>query len=447
MVGARPDRSAPSSKKRRDGLLAGLPLMWSDWRDRRKRRQTPRKTKAPSRSLAKDLWNEYGRSALIVTAILVLLAGSVALVIQFSGWIWQSGQLLTITKPDGGTITSKGITCGTGGSNCSTTHSDGDSVELEAKADDGFAFSGFTGDCAPTGRTAMTGPRTCGATFEAIGKGGPVGAVWTLQIKAPKGGTILAAGDIQCGALASACSADLPAGVPVQLYTVADTGFTFVTFTDDCAPSGQTIMTQPRTCSATFTPSVLVAEGPRNAPADVPVRPVRPPPIVAPEPTRGPDPPQTTSPTSPQPTPTAPGPASPAPVAAPDGPVKPVITAEEHAKKEIPGLLKEYCDGFAARDPARIQKVYPAANLRNLNEQFRQYKSLTCTIAGPPEFVELDATGGTAKIEVGMKQVIETRSGGAPKIMELIVEAGLLRPDDRSLWRIGTAVHKTKPKP
>src|SRR4029453_8821265 len=103
-------------------------------------------------------------SALIAGALVVMMAGAVLIAMQFGGSIWTSGHLLKITTPVGGTISSAGIRCGTGGSDCSTTHREGDAVELIAVPDEGFSFSGFTGDCAPAGRTAMTRPRTCSAT-------------------------------------------------------------------------------------------------------------------------------------------------------------------------------------------------------------------------------------------------------------------------------------------
>jgi len=134
------------------------------------------------------------------------------------------------------------------------------------------------------------------------------------------------------------------------------------------------------------------------------------------------------------------------PVAA-TAPAPPPITPEAHAKNEIPGIVKEYCAGLEALEPARIQKVYPSVNVRALQEQFRQYKSLKCMLTGPPEFVQLDAVAGTAKVEVGVKQTIEMRSGGAPKTLETIAETTLSRPELRSSWRIGNVVHKAKPKP
>jgi hypothetical protein len=380
-------------------------------------------------------WTQYKRSALIVGIIAVLAVAAILVGMQLTGWFSPAGQLLTITKPMGGTISSSGIKCGTRGSDCSTTLATGEPVELEAVADEGFAFSGFTGDCAPTGRIMMTLPRTCGAAFEMLSKTAPA-AVWPLTITPPKGGTILAAGDIQCGTLDSRCSANIPDGAPVTLHAQADPGFTFLTYTGECAPTGNTLMTGPRACSATFVPSVS-EKTPSTATAGVPrssrVATVNP--VIVDKLT-----------TSTAETPKDPPPGPPVTVAVGEAP-KP-ITNEEHAKKEIPGVIKEYCAALEALDPLRIQNVYPSANVRELREQFRQYKSLKCTITAPPEFIELNADGnvGTARVNVGVKQILEMKSGGAPKTLETIAETTLLRPELRSAWRISKVVHKAKPK-
>ena len=119
-----------------------------------------------------------------------------------------SGQLLTITKPTGGTITSRGINCGTTGSDCSTTLPSGEPVELQTHADTGFMFTGYTGDCLSTGRTLMTSPRTCGGTFAPL-PDVPAQVARLLTVTRPKGGTILSAG-IQCGTLGSGLFRDPP---------------------------------------------------------------------------------------------------------------------------------------------------------------------------------------------------------------------------------------------
>jgi hypothetical protein len=219
--------------------------------------------------LFREFWKRYRRR---------LAIGVILLAVALSSWMWSSGQLLTITKPVGGTIVGSGITCGTRGSDCSTTIATGDPVELVTEADKGFAFGGFTGDCAPAGRTVMTAARTCGATFNRITETMEA-AGWPLTITPPVGGTVLAAGDIQCGSLGSSCAANLPDGVPITLYVQPDAGYTFLTFTGDCAPSGNTVMTGPRVCSATFGPTSGLST---SNPVVVPPRAGEPPPLAPP---------------------------------------------------------------------------------------------------------------------------------------------------------------------
>ena len=123
------------------------------------------------------------------------------------------------------------------------------------------------------------------------------------------------------------------------------------------------------------------------------------------------------------------------------------ITPEAHAKNEIPGVIKEYCAALEALDPVKVQKVYPGVDMRGLRERFRQYRSNKCTVtAGAPEFLELNATTGIAKIQVGMKQVLEMRSGGAPETYETIAEITMSRPELRTSWVIVRAKHTPKPK-
>ena len=61
------------------------------------------------------------------------------------------------------------------------------------------------------------------------------------------------------------------------------------------------------------------------------------------------------------------------------------------------------------------RRLWPLAPTATLRDQFRQYKTLRCTITEPPKFERLDAsTAGGAQVKFGMKQEIQMRSGGAP---------------------------------
>jgi hypothetical protein len=68
----------------------------------------------------------------------------------------------------GGVVKSSGINCGTSSKASSVTKPPGVWLGLLVTADRGYLFTRFTGDCSGTEASytlALTGPRTCGATF------------------------------------------------------------------------------------------------------------------------------------------------------------------------------------------------------------------------------------------------------------------------------------------
>jgi serine/threonine protein kinase len=419
----------------------------------------PARPRAPSRPPSppvdyRALWIRHGRTVQIAGAVVAAIAVLIGGFYLFGGFGPQR-LLLTIKKPTGGTIVTKGIRCGTDGSNCSASIVNGDPVELEVRPDKDFVFAGYTGDCAPAGRTLMLAARTCGATFSPVtgqlggsgsegGGGGGAGLTQLLTITLPQGGTILSAG-IECGTMGADCSEPVPNGLPVRLRPLADTGFTFQRYTGDCFPSGESLMSMPRTCGAVFVPNQVAqaptATGPvvrvpprqggsNKAPA-APAAPELPAPIPSdPRPAGGPG-----------------GGAAGAPGAVTPGqtgPAPPPISPEEHAKKEINRLLKDYCAAFEHLDLTAMRKVFPAAPAQ-MNDQFRQFKAVQCAVAGEPEFVKLDAEGGTAQIEVPTKMVYDQKVGGVQKL-DLLTTAKFSRPEARDSWRIDSISHKPKPK-
>lgn len=421
--------AAPSPRPAAGGAALG-------WRERWFGTRT-----AASRTAAGGSLRGVGVAVAAVAAAALLLFAGIAAV----RWLWPSGQVLTVTRPTGGTITGPGVNCGTRGSDCTTTRPNGDPVELIPQPDDGYVFSGFFGDCAPTGRFAMTAARTCGAVFNRVAAPEkPV--VFLLSIIKPVGGTIIGAPDILCGTDGATCSAQIPSGQPVTLRFSADNGYTFGTFTGDCSPQGETTMTAARTCGATFIQTqTTVANrepGPRPMPRPTP-RQTRP--ATEPTPATGAStpapPPPVTAPVPP------PAPAPDTTQAPPPGPVEKPITAEDHAKNEIEQLVNAYCQSLETLDPKRVQKWFPLAQMGELRDEFRQYKSLRCTITSPPKYDRLDAIGaGGAQLKFGMKQEIQMRSGGAPVVLETIVTMVTSRANFQSPWLIDRVRHEPKPK-
>jgi Protein kinase domain/Divergent InlB B-repeat domain len=317
-----------------------------------------------------------------------------------------AGHELTITKPTGGSILSRGVSCGTIGSDCVVTRPDGEAVELQAQADEGFLFAGYTGDCASGGRTIMSEDRTCGAQFDPIPPSPPA-ALLALTIQPPKGGTIHAMGGIHCGTQDSQCTASFPQGSEVKLDVLADAGYAFARFTGSCAPDGATVMTEPRTCGALFTRSVAEVKPPAP-PVNVPRAPT-----PVPEPNRPPEPPTPTGAGS--------GSGAPEPVAGggtgkdPNarGPLS-GASPDMIAKDALRKTLNAFRDGHARMEAAEVRRVYPGAS-PSIGKQFQQYKSLDFEFTSEPEYPELNLRSGHATVVIGVKRVYETKVGSKLK--------------------------------
>jgi hypothetical protein len=336
-----------------------------------------------ARSGSSPMSTPAARGALLAVATVAVGALLVWGLVLGVRWMFPPGQLLTITKPDGGTILGPGIECGTGASRCTTTIPTGESVELSTEADKDYVWSGYTGDCAPTGRTAMTEARTCGATFDRVARQvAPV--TFRLTITKPEGGTVVGAGGILCGTNGLTCTADIPSGVPVSLRANADDGYSVGAFTGDCPSTGEMAMTSAKTCGITFMRSsapINPGFSPQPRPSQA-KRPSAPAVIATPQPAPANPQPVPTNPTPPQVGTSTPG--TLAPTTPDNKPAPPPISPDEHAKREIALLVKNYCSALETLKPATIRALFHLDNERELKAKFKEYKSLKCTVSSPP---------------------------------------------------------------
>jgi hypothetical protein len=446
----RPSEPPPPARPRTAPAAGGGFLQ--KWRDLFGGPRVAAPRPAPRTARAGGLSPQMRGAALVLGAVVaaaLLLAVGVAAV----RWMWPAGQKLTLTPPTGGTIFGPGIKCGTKGDDCSTERPTGDVVELEARPDSGFLFTGFTGDCAPAGRISMSAPHKCGATFDAVAPI-PKATTFSLTVDKPVGGTIatdVGTPNILCGALGDVCATEVPAGVPVAMHMEPASGFAFQAYTKDCA-GGEMIMNAAKTCGAIFmkteTPVVSVAGPPvtRNTPGrdrgkakadektnDPGVDAGPKGPVLPPPPPPGPQPGQQQQP--------------PVTSTVPSEPAKAPMTAEQHAKEEIEALVKSYCSANETLKPEAVQKLFPLAPMVTYREQFRQYQTLKCVITSKPEFQRLDASAtGGAQVLFGMKQVIQMKSGGAPKVYETNVTMVVSRTSFQAPWLIDRLVAEKKPE-
>ena len=171
---------------------------------------------------------------------------------------------LTVVRPSGGLVKAAGINCGTKGNSCDVTMPGPMTIGIQATADPGYTFLGWTGNCSGTNSSyalALEGPRSCGAGFIPAGStvieprpSSDPSTPYTLTITRPYGGMVNAAG-ISCGTRGKACSVTMPAALWLGLLATPDRGYTFTGWTGDCSgtQTGYTLtLAGPRTCSATF---------------------------------------------------------------------------------------------------------------------------------------------------------------------------------------------------
>ena len=195
---------------------------------------------------------------------------------------------LTVARPTGGMVNGAGINCGTSGTACQVTMPGSMALGLLASPDTGYAFSGWTGDCAgtnPSYALQLTGVKACGAVFSAVVKtetttgGGPsvpppddsvlpLGGPYTLTVIRPSGGVVKAAG-INCGTHSKSCAVTMPGPMTLGLEAAPDPGYVFLEWTGHCS-GGRAYyalsLEGARTCGASFIPAGTTVIEPPPAP-------------------------------------------------------------------------------------------------------------------------------------------------------------------------------------
>jgi hypothetical protein len=393
-----------------------------------------------------------------------------------ASWLTSDpGPKLTIEKPTGGTIIATGITCGTGGSSCTTTASQGDVIELRVQPDDEYTFASYTGDCAPAGRVLMDGPHTCGATFEHTP--GATTVRWPLTLTPPTNGTIFTMEGHACGSQGKNCVVEVAEGHRVSLDVQADEGFRVQSYTGDCAPDGTTTMDAARTCGAVLVPGVgppppraptgrdVASAGPGTRPAALApagpggaagtgaagAAPVGPSTGVETSPAAPPAAaPSAASSGGGVPAPSAPPRTAEVPVAAlppagvaVSGPPPPVRTPTELATKEITTVLFAYRDAHSRMDVDAMKRQFPSVDVPRFQQQFRDLKSLTYAFAGDPK-LELDLERGRATAVVDVKTENESKAGKKQKPVESKATFLLQRIGITDQWHIELIKYQPK---
>ena len=373
-----------------------------------------------ARPQAVPWWNRYGKGVLI-GGIAIAAVAIIGLAVLMGSWLWRVGPVLTITKPEGGTISGRGINCGTGGNDCSAQLTKGAFVDLQAEPDPGFTFGAFTGACAPHGRMMLTEAQTCGATFNKIPTGPSVPVV-SLTIVPPTGGTIIGDG-ITCGTMGTECETQHPQGKLITLKPLADAEYTFKGFNGECAKTGETMMSKARRCGALFVKDRVggsASGGPSGGPSggggisSAPGNRSRPGAGTsgggagagAGSTGRPEDPIFTRDPSHP-------------PAAEPGNDGKGGKEAappspESIAHDDIQKLLEAYRKAYEARDVERIKGVYPTAPVKNLAYFFNQVKSLEYKYTTPPEFDDLNTALGTATVKMNALVTAENKGPKSP---------------------------------
>ncbi|HID99624.1 MAG TPA: hypothetical protein EYP59_04960 [Thiotrichaceae bacterium] len=149
---------------------------------------------------------------------------------------------LIVTQQGDGTVFNRpeGVACG---SDC-TSYPANTVIQLEAIADTDWQFTRWAGDCNQQGEITLMADQSCTAIFN------PVLLDELLTVSTTSDGIVISIpAGIDCGA---DCTEAFSNGTPVSLKATPHQGYQFEAWQGDCDQQGQVIMTEPKTCRATF---------------------------------------------------------------------------------------------------------------------------------------------------------------------------------------------------
>ena len=272
-----------------------------------------------------------------------------------------------------------------------------------AEADEGFVFTGYTGDCKPSGRLLMSKPADVrGRVHEGRGRARRADG---FAHDCPPGRGNTRGRSHPCGVRGTDCSVEHPQGKVITLKSLAEPEYTFKGFTGDCV-RGEMLMNQARRCGAQFVKDrAQVAgnngnntgaanTGANNTGAVITASNGAP---RSPGGGRGAGSSagSSSSPSGATSSPydkTAPPGRATEPADSPAAATKdnaPVLTPDGIAKDAIQRVLEQYRTAYEQLDVQGIKRVYPGAPpafINGLTYAFKSYKSLEYTYTGAPEY-------------------------------------------------------------
>ena len=158
---------------------------------------------------------------------------------------------LSVTVSGSGKVTGGGLVCN-GPATCTAEQQPGATVTLTAEPADGFAFMGWTGQCAGSGAectVTMDTDRSVTATFTST-------AIQLAVTVSGNGNVSGGSGAINCGSGGNICSSNFTANASITLVATPATGATFTGWTGTCGGTATTctvLMNQSKSVTATFT--------------------------------------------------------------------------------------------------------------------------------------------------------------------------------------------------